>query len=229
MKTILIVEDEEPIRQGLRDAFKEDGYQVLLAKEGLSGYRAVLEKKPDLIILDLMLPELSGLEVCKKLRSESNQTPIIMLTAKSTEADKIIGLELGADDYVTKPFSVRELLSRVKALLRRTENKTEKHEGVKKIVFDDVKIDFTKFKAERAGKKLEMSKTEFKILRFFVTRSEEVISREALLDEVWGYEEYPTTRTVDNFIVKLRSKIEKNPKIPAHLITIYGVGYKFVA
>lgn len=228
MKKILVVEDEEPIREGLKDAFKEEAYQVLSEKDGLMGYKAVLAKKPDIVILDLMLPGMSGLDVCKKLRSESNQTPIIMLTAKSTEADKIVGLELGADDYVTKPFSVRELLSRVKALLRRTEGKAESNEGLKNINFDDVKIDFVKFKAERAGKKLEMSKTEFKILRFFVTRCDEVISREAFLDEVWGYEEYPTTRTVDNFIVKLRSKIEKNPKNPKHLITIYGVGYRFI-
>ncbi len=228
MKTILIVEDEEPIREGLSDAFKQEGYKILPAKDGNFGYKAVLTKKPDLVILDLMLPGLSGLDVCKKLRSGSNQTPIIMLTAKSTEADKIVGLELGADDYVTKPFSVRELLSRVKALLRRSESRSEKKEGAKKLVFDDVKVDFLKFKAEKAGRKLEISKTEFKILRFFATRCEEVISREAFLDEVWGYDEFPTTRTVDNFIVKLRSKIEKTPKKPKHLITIYGVGYKFI-
>lgn len=227
MKKILIVEDEEPIREGLKDAFKGEGYQVLSEKDGPSGYKTVLVKKPDLVILDLMLPGMSGLDVCKNLRSGSNQTPIIMLTAKSTEADKIVGLELGADDYVTKPFSVSELLSRVKALLRRAERNVERKEGAKLLVFDDVKVDFLRFKAEKAGKKLEMSKTEFKILRFFATRCEEVISREAFLDEVWGYEEYPTTRTVDNFIVKLRSKIEKNPKNPRHLTTIYGVGYKF--
>jgi len=228
MKTILVVEDEEPIREGLRDSFLEEGFKVILAGDGLKGYKMVLAKKPDLVLLDIMLPELNGLDVCKRLRSESNQTPIIMLTAKSTETDKVVGLELGADDYVTKPFSVRELVSRVKALLRRMEKKSEKKEGAEVVAFDDIKVDFKKFKAERSGKKIDMSKTEFKILKFFVSRREEVISRDTFLDEVWGYDEFPTTRTVDNFIVKLRSKIEKDPKNPKHLITIYGAGYKFI-
>jgi len=228
MKTILVVEDEEPIRKGLRDSFVEAGFKVLTAETGLQGYKTILSRKPDLVLLDLMLPELSGLELCKKLRSESNQTPIIMLTAKSTETDKVAGLELGADDYVTKPFSVRELVSRVKALLRRMQKNSEKKEGAERAAFDNIKIDFKKFKAERGGKKFSMSKTEFKILKFFASRREEVISRDTFLDEVWGYEEYPTTRTVDNFIVKLRAKIEKDPRNPKHLITIYGVGYKFI-
>ena len=228
MKTILIVEDEEPIRKGLKDTFSGEGFKVITAPDGLQGYKTAKVKNPDIILLDIMLPELNGLEVCKKLRSESNQTPIIMLTAKSTETDKVVGLELGADDYVTKPFSVRELVSRVNALLRRMEKKSENKEGNEVVAFEDVKIDFKKFKAEKNGKKIDMSKTEFKILKFFVSRSEEVISRDTFLDEVWGYDDFPTTRTVDNFIVKLRSKIEKDPKNPKHLITIYGVGYKFI-
>jgi len=206
----------------------EEGFKVVSAVDGLQGYKMILSKKPDLVLLDIMLPELNGLEVCKRLRSESNQTPIIMLTAKSTETDKVVGLELGADDYVTKPFSVLELVSRVKALLRRMEKRSDEKESSGIIAFDDIKIDFKKFKAERSGKIIDMSKTEFKILKFFISKREEVISRDTFLDEVWGYDEYPTTRTVDNFIVKLRSKIEKDPRNPRHLITIYGVGYKFI-
>lgn len=229
MKTLLVVEDEEPIRKGLEDAFIEEGFKVITADDGVKGYELVLAKKPDLLVLDIRLPGMNGLELCKKIRSESKQIPVIMLTAKSTETDKVTGLELGADDYVTKPFSVRELVSRVKALLRRTEKAGEKKEGPKSIVFDNIKIDFISFRTEKGGKNINMSKTEYKILKYFVSHRGEVISRETFLDKVWGYEKYPTTRTVDNFIVKLRSKIEKDKSSPKHLITVYGVGYKFVA
>lgn len=229
MKLILVIEDEEPIRKGLKDALEEEGFKVIVAKDGEEGYRLIKSKKPNLVLLDIMLPKLNGMDLCKKVRGEENFTPIIMLTAKVSEIDKVLGLELGADDYITKPFSIRELISRVKAVLRRTE--TVKKEPTKEsdiYEFGDIKIDFKKFETAKGSKKLELSAMEYKILKYLIDKQGEVISRDKLLDEVWGYDEFPTTRTVDNFMVKLRAKVEKDPKKPRHLLTIYGVGYKFL-
>ncbi|MFH1825217.1 MAG: response regulator transcription factor [Candidatus Firestonebacteria bacterium] len=227
MKLILIVEDEEPIRRGLKDSLKIEGYKVIVAEDGEKGYKLIKSKKPDLVLLDILLPKLNGIDLCKKIRSEGNITPIVMLTAKGSEIDKVLGLELGADDYVTKPFSLRELISRIKAIFRRLELK----QGVKDkdiYSFNNVKINFKKFEATKGNKKLNLSAMEFKILKYLISNESEVVSRDTLLDKVWGYDEFPTTRTVDNFIAKLRSKIESDHKKPKHLFTIYGVGYKFL-
>jgi DNA-binding response OmpR family regulator len=168
---------------------------------------------------------MSGLEFCRKLRAEGNQTPILMLTARSEEPDRVLGLDLGADDYVTKPFSVRELMARVRALLRRSQPQTELPD---ELSFGDIAIDFRRYEASRSGKPLEMTRKEFAILRFLASRSGEVVSREDLLNEVWGYESYPTSRTVDNHVAGLRAKLERDSSQPEHIKTVHGVGYKFV-
>ncbi|HEY7390887.1 MAG TPA: response regulator transcription factor [Bryobacteraceae bacterium] len=225
MTTVLAVEDDPAILRGLSDNLRFEGYDVITAADGESGYKLQAEKKPDLILLDLMLPRMSGLEFCRKLRAEGNQTPILMLTARSEEPDRILGLDLGADDYVTKPFSVRELMARVRALLRRSQPQAELPDEVS---FGDIAIDFRRYEARRCGKPLEMTRKEFAILRFLASRSGEVVSREDLLNEVWGYESYPTSRTVDNHVAGLRAKLERDSSQPEHIKTVHGVGYKFV-
>ena len=178
-----------------------------------------------MIVLDLMLPRMSGLELCRKLRAEGIQTPILMLTARSEESDRVIGLDLGADDYVTKPFSVRELMARVRALLRRTHSASTLPDELR---FQDVEVDFLRYIARRSGKAVEMTRKEFATLRFLVARAGEVVTRDELLNEVWGFECYPVSRTVDNHIAALRAKLESNPGQPEHIRTVHGVGYKFV-
>jgi DNA-binding response OmpR family regulator len=187
----------------------------------------IQEKKPDLIILDLMLPKMSGYELCRKVREEGLTTPILMLTARGEEVDRVLGLDLGADDYVTKPFSVPELLARIRAILRRVQ-RSKIGPLPNELRFGKVVIDFKRFEAHRADKVLNMSRKEFGILRLLAARGGEVVTRDELLDEVWGYEQYPTTRTVDNHIALLRSKFEENPSKPRHLLTVHGVGYKLV-
>lgn len=225
MSTILAIEDDPAILRGLADNLRFESYDVLTAADGETGYALIRGKRPDLIILDLMLPKLSGYEICRKVRAEGILTPILMLTARGEEADRILGLDLGADDYVSKPFSIRELLARVRAILRRTQPPTfepgELH-------FDDVVVNFVSYEAFRAGQRLEMTRKEFGILRFLSARAGEVVSRDELLNEVWGYENYPTTRTVDNHIAGLRAKIERDPANPQRLRTVHGVGYKFI-
>jgi DNA-binding response OmpR family regulator len=225
MSRILVVEDDPAILRGLADNLKFESHEVLTAMDGEAGYRLLREKKPDLIILDLMLPKLSGYEICRKLRSEGLTTPILMLTARGEEADRVLGLDLGADDYVTKPFSVRELMARVRALLRRAHPPKALPDELR---FDDVRVDFRRYEARKGEKPLEMTRKEFGVLRLLAARSGEVVTREDLLNEVWGYENYPTTRTVDNHIALLRSKLEQDPSEPRHLLTVHGVGYKFV-
>jgi two-component system response regulator VicR len=199
---------------------------VLTASDGETGFALIRDKKPDLIILDLMLPKMSGYEICRKARAGGIQTPILMLTARGEEADRVLGLDLGADDYMAKPFSIRELLARVRALLRRAQPaKTLPDE----LLFDDVAVDFLSWEARKGSQPLEMTRKEFGILRFLASRAGEVVSRYELLNEVWGYENYPTTRTVDNHIAGLRAKIEADAAEPRHLRTVHGVGYKFVA
>ncbi len=225
MSLILAIEDDPAILRGLADNLRFESYDVLTAADGESGYRLVREKKPDLIILDLMLPKLSGYEICRKLRTEGVATPILMLTARGEEADRVLGLDLGADDYVSKPFSIRELMARIRALLRRTvPPKTLPDE----IRFDDVVVNFVSYEASKGGKLLEMTPKEFSMLRLLASRAGEVVTREDLLNEVWGYENYPTTRTVDNHIAGLRAKLERDPAEPERLRTVHGVGYKFV-
>ncbi len=225
MNRILVVEDDPAILRGLADNLKFESYEVLTAADGETGYRLATERKPDLIVLDLMLPRLSGYEVCRKLRSGGMATPILMLTARGEEADRVLGLDLGADDYVTKPFSIRELLARIRALLRRTQPARALPEELR---FDDIVVDFRSWEATRGGQPLEMTRKEFSLLRYLASRAGEVVTRDELLNEVWGYESYPSTRTVDNHVAGLRAKIERNPAQPAHLRTVHGVGYKFV-
>jgi DNA-binding response OmpR family regulator len=225
MSCILVVEDDPAIRRGLTDNLKFESYEVLSASDGEAGYRLIREKNPDLIILDLMLPKLSGYELCRKVRGEGVKTPILMLTARGEEVDRVLGLDLGADDYVTKPFSVLELLARIRAILRRTQPPKALPDELR---FDDVVVDFRCYEARKADKTLEMTRKEFGILRLLAARPGEVVTRDELLKEVWGYENYPSTRTVDNHIASLRAKLEHKPSQPRHLLTVHGVGYKLV-
>ena len=227
MKRILVIEDDRAILRGLKDNLEYDKYEVLTATDGEQGYCLIQEKKPDLIILDLMLPKMSGYELCRKVREEGLTTPILMLTARGEEVDRVLGLDLGADDYVTKPFSVPELLARIRAILRRMQ-RSKIGPLPNELRFGKVFIDFKRFEARRAGKVLNMSRKEFGILRLLAARVGEVVTRDELLDEVWGYEQYPTTRTVDNHIALLRSKLEEDSSKPHHLLTVHGVGYKLV-
>jgi DNA-binding response OmpR family regulator len=225
MKKILVVEDDPAISKGLIENLEQEHYKVVSADDGEKGYKMAKRENPDLIILDIMLPSKNGYEICQDLRKENIATPIIMLTGKGEEADKVLGLELGADDYVTKPFSIRELLARVRAVLRR---KFEVEYDISEYSFADVHFDFKKMEARKGKKQLKMSAKEFEILKFFAKREGQVIARNTLLDEVWGYEVYPTTRTVDNYILSVRKKIEDNPSRPKHLLTVHTAGYKFI-
>jgi two-component system alkaline phosphatase synthesis response regulator PhoP len=222
---ILIVDDEPDMVLGLRDNFEYEGYEVLTAADGAAGLEKARAEKPDLVVLDLMLPRLSGLEVCKTLRGEGFDKPIVMLTARGQEVDKVVGLELGADDYVTKPFSIRELLARVRAVLRRAEGRRTRLRSYR---FADLEFDFEAYKARRGGQPLEMSPREFELLRYVIERKGETVSRDQLLEDVWGYESYPSTRTVDTHIAKLRAKIGDSGSEPKYILTIHGMGYKFI-
>ena len=225
MSVILVIEDDPAILRGLADNLRVESYEVLTAEDGESGYKVLTEKKPDLLILDLMLPRMSGYEVCRKARAAGITTPIVMLTARGEEGDRVLGLDLGADDYVSKPFSIRELLARVRAILRRAQPAAALPDELR---FGDVEVDFRSYEARKGGSPLEMTPKEFQVLRLLASRSGEVVTRDELLNEVWGYENYPTTRTVDNHVATLRAKIELDPANPEHLRTVHGVGYKFV-
>jgi DNA-binding response OmpR family regulator len=227
MKRILIIEDDVSILSGLRDVLTFRSYEVLTAEDGETGYAAIVEEKPDLIILDIMIPKMDGFTLCSKLRAEGNATPVLMLTAKGEEPDKIRGLDIGADDYVTKPFSLPELLARVRALLRRTPERAPKSPP-DSLRIGDVSLNFKKYEASKDGAAMSLSPKEFGILAYLASRAGEVVTRDELLDEVWGYDLYPTTRTVDNHIAQLRAKIENNPAEPRYLLTVHGVGYKLV-
>lgn len=227
MKRILIIEDDAAILRGLKDNLEYEHYEVETAVDGEQGYALIHEKKPELIILDRMLPRMSGDDLCRTIRSEGVLAPILMLTARGEEADRVRGLDLGADDYMTKPFSLPELLARVRAVFRRiqlsrTGNLPEK------LRLGDLVVDFKRFEAKKAGRTLEMSRKEFGVLRLLAARAGEVVTRDELLDEVWGYDRFPTTRTVDNHIALLRSKVEDNPAEPRYLLTVRGVGYKLI-
>lgn len=225
MYKILIVEDQADLAKGLEVNLKKEGYSVLKAATGEDGLKLAIQESPQLIILDIMLPGISGLDVCRELRSRSIDTAIIMLTAKSDEVDRVVGLELGADDYITKPFSLRELLARVRVRLRRLPLQKEQ---LSKYRFGNVEVDFDKYIAKVRGKAVDLTQREFEILRYMIRNRGDVISRDRLLDEVWGYQDYPTTRTVDTHILKLRKKIEDDPANPKYIISIYGGGYKFL-
>jgi DNA-binding response OmpR family regulator len=226
MKRILVIEDEPQMLLGLRDNLELEGYEVQTASDGEEGLARAASFTPDLVILDVMLPKKNGFDVCRELRARSNATPIVMLTARSAETDKVLGLELGADDYVTKPFSITELLARVRAVLRRTGGGAKTTSDVVKI--GDIEVDFKLHQARRGKTRIEFTAREFDLLRYFVLHTGQVVTREQILNEVWGYEEFPTTRTIDNFVAKLRQKIERAPHAPEHILTIHGSGYKFV-
>jgi DNA-binding response OmpR family regulator len=225
MKKILIIEDEKDMVTGLMFNLEARDYNVIVAYDGETGYQKALEEQPDLVILDLMLPKLNGYEVCKRLKKEIPDLPIIMLTAKSQEAEIITGLELGADDYITKPFSVLELLARIKALFRRIKSGSEIPEMHR---FGNLEINFKKYEARKKGKPIKLSPREYELLKWFIEREGEIVSRDELLNQVWGYDSFPNTRTIDTHIAKLRHKIEDNPEEPKLIVTIHGIGYKFL-
>ena len=210
---------------GLRDNFEYEGYEVLVARDGVEGLDRALKDKPNVILLDVMLPRKSGLDVCRELRSKGVETPIVMLTARGQEIDKVIGLEIGADDYVTKPFSIKELLARVRAALRRASRQVVE---IKSYRFGSVALDFEKYRASKGGRAIDLSAREFEILKYFIQHRGETLTREQLLDDVWGYDNYPITRTVDNHIAKLRHKVEEVPTEPQYIITVHRSGYKFL-
>ena len=224
MTRILIVEDDPAMSVALRDGFEFENYNVEMAAEGEEGLRLATRGDHDLMILDVMLPKKSGLDICKELRRNGSSTPIIMLTARGQEIDKIVGLKLGADDYVTKPFSFMELLARVEAVLRRVQ-RTATGDAYG---FGDVALDFRTYQATKNGAALELTPREFRILHYFIDHADEVVTREALLNHVWGYDSSAFTRTVDTHMARLRQKIETIPGEPRHLITVHRVGYKFV-
>jgi DNA-binding response OmpR family regulator len=225
MPTILIVEDQPDLAAGLKDNCEYEGYEALTAADGDEGLRIALERRPDLILLDIMLPKRNGFDLCREIRAAGVAAPVLMLSARGVEADKVLGLELGADDYITKPFSMRELSARIRAHLRRT----ARDPGTPEYRFGDVRLDFRSHRATRGGLPLPMTRREFALLKYLIARRGEVVTREQLLNEIWGLNCYPLTRTVDNHIAKLRQKIERDPADPEFLITIHGVGYQFKA
>jgi DNA-binding response OmpR family regulator len=226
MTKILVAEDELNMRKGLQDNLEFEGYEVNCAEDGEEALEQIKKNNYDLIILDVMMPKISGFDVCKAARKIGIETPIILLTAKGDEIDKVLGLELGADDYVTKPFSLRELLARIKVILRRSENKISSTGVFEKI--GNLNVNFTAYTATLNGKEIPLSHKEFEILSYLWKKRNATVSRDDLLNEVWGYEESPTTRTVDNFISKLRQKIEKDANNPKVILTVHGVGYKLI-
>jgi DNA-binding response OmpR family regulator len=222
---VAIIDDDESVRRALALNLEHTGFSVVEAADGEAGLQLIEAEKPDLIIMDVMMPVKDGLQACKELRHTGVSTPLILLTARSAEVDKVLGLDLGADDYLAKPFGMMELVARAKALLRRGLSTKE----VEKVTFSNVVVDFKAYKAERDQTPLELSAREYRLLKYLVAKNGSVVTRDELLDEVWGYNSYPSTRTVDNHIARLRQKIESNSEDPKHILTVHGVGYKFVA
>ena len=228
MSKILVVEDDEAMAVALQDGFAYEGHEVTRAADGEEGLRLAREEAPEIVILDVMLPKMTGLEVCKVLRGEGSQLPIIMLTARGQEIDKVLGLKLGADDYITKPFSFMELMARVEAVLRRSQPQKSCPDDASVQRIGDITIDLSRHEACKNGDPLDLTPREFRLLGFFIEHQGEVVTREDLLDAVWGYDTIPFTRTVDTHIAKLRKKIEDDPSNPEHLITVHRLGYKLV-
>lgn len=226
MPSILIVEDEPAMRLGLRDNLEFEGYHVEVAGDGQEGLDKILSGAYDLVLLDVMLPLISGFDVCKKVRKQGLSVPVILLTARGEEIDKVLGLEFGADDYVTKPFSVRELMARIKAILRRTQGEKEEAGGT--VTIGRLSVDFATYTAREGSNEVKMSHKEFEVLYYLYSHKNELVSRYDLLENVWGYEEKPTTRTVDNFIMRLRQKTEHHVNSPKIIMTVHGVGYKLI-
>ena len=225
MDKVLAIEDDPSVQRALRRTFETAGFDITVASDGSSAMDVFRSTSPRVGILDLRLPGRSGQDICREIRRQSPTVPILVLSAASDIVDKVLLLELGADDYVTKPFSPRELLARVRAAVRRLNQSPEKREIYS---FDDVEVNFTKMELSKAGKLVPMTPQEFKMLRFFLNNEERVVSRAELLNEVWGYNSYPTTRTVDTHILRLRQKLERDPGEPVHFRTVHGTGYKFV-
>lgn len=223
-QSILIVEDDPVMLRGLKDNFEYKGYQVQTAVDGEEGLNKALHSKPDLMLLDLMLPKINGYEICRLLRNEGLDMPIIMLTAKAQESDVVLGLELGADDYVTKPFSIRELIARVEAFLRRRMNDEQKA-----YVFGDYKLDIESHVLMRDGNEIKLSPKEFKLLHYFLKNEGRALSRDAIMNSVWGYDSNVTSRSIDRFVTTLRNKVETDPQNPQFIHTIRELGYKFVS
>ncbi len=224
MEKILVIEDDRATRKALQQLLQPEGYMVEIAQDGAQGVAAFRSTKPNFVILDLRMPQLNGQEVCKQIRKESEEVPILILTGSADEVDRVLLLELGADDYVTKPFSPKELLARVRAVLRRA----RRSPAVSLLYFDDVEVDFQSMAVLRAGKPVAMTPQEFKLLKYFSQNPERVLSRDQLLNDVWGYNSYPSTRTVDSHVLNLRQKLEQDPSNPKHFITVHNAGYKFI-
>ncbi len=222
--TILVVEDDPRMQRVLQRMFLAEHYDVIIAGDGQTGLDLFCARHPIAVVLDLILPQISGRELCQKFKALASDTPVLVVSAIAEVVDKVLLLELGADDYVTKPFSPRELMARVQAAIRRQRRPAT----AVSFHFADCEVDFKKMTAHRNGQPIQLTSHEFRLLKFFTDHAERVLSREELLNEVWGYNCYPTTRTVDNQILKLRQKLEPNPTEPRHLLTIYGAGYKFV-
>ena len=235
MDTVLVIEDSRAMQRTLQRLFEADSLQVQIASDGVAGLESFRNETPSVVVLDLKLPRLSGKELCRVFKAHMPSVPIVVLSADAEVEAKVLLLELGADDYVTKPFSPRELLARVRRAMRRRGSKTRIMSNVvpdvinhELLAFHDVCVDFTSMEATRAGKPLSMTAREFKLLRFFASSPERVISREELLNEVWGYQNYPSTRTVDNHVLRLRQKLEPDPANPRFFLTMHGAGYKFL-
>lgn len=225
MEKILVIEDDAAVQRALRRTFETAGFEVAIASDGMMAMETFRASLPRVVILDLRLPGKTGQDICREIKHEHSQVPILVLSAASDVLDKVLLLELGADDYITKPFSPRELLARVRAALRRLNQSSDK---VELFSFDDVDVNFSRMELHRSGQLVPLTPQEFKMLRFFLNNQERVISRTELLNEVWGYHNYPTTRTVDTHILRLRQKLEKDPADPVHFRTVHGTGYKFV-
>ncbi|MBS1816528.1 MAG: response regulator transcription factor [Acidobacteria bacterium] len=224
MEKILVIEDDRATRKALQELFLQEGYTVDLATNGAEGLASFRSSRPDFVVLDLRMPQMGGQDVCRAIRKESEDVPIIILTGSFDEINRVLLLELGADDYVTKPFSPNELLARVRAILRRARRAAP----VERLHFDDVAVDFAKMQVLREGRSVALTPQEFKLLRYLAQNPERVVSRDQLLSEVWGYDSYPSTRTVDSHILTLRQKLERDPKAPVHFVTVHSAGYKFV-
>ena len=223
MPRILIIDDEPEMVRGLEDNLRFEGYQTLSATNGTDGLDLALREGPDLVLLDIMMPRLSGWDVLRGLRAKQRDLPVIMLTARGEEVDRVLGLELGADDYVTKPFSLRELLARVRAVLRRPGPR----QRLETFAFGDIRLHVRARQVFKAGREVRLTRKEFELLHYLAEHPGEVITRDRLLDEVWGYEQFPTTRTVDTHVLRLRQKLERDPERPVHLLTVHGQGYRF--
>src|SRR5437016_13009962 len=223
MSTILVIDDDESLRDTIGIMLEQEGFNPVLVSDGKSGFERAISLKPDLMIVDLRLPGMSGIEICKQVRGASLKTPIIVLSAVGEEVDKVLLLEIGADDYVVKPFGTRELLARIRALLRRT---TQGSEPV--LSFADVEVDLDQRVVRRAGSETRMTRAEFNLLAFFLQNPGKALSRDVILNSVWGYDSFPNTRTVAAHVVRLRQKLEPDPETPRHFLTMHGVGYRFL-